>query len=598
MKTIKKLLFLLSVQERKSAALLLLMILIMAFLDMLGVASIMPFIAVLTNPSLIETNYILNFLFQASGTFGVETNEQFLFFLGVLIFVFLVISLTFKALTTYAQLRFVQMRQYSIGRRLMESYLHQPYSWVLGRHSADLGKSILSEVTTIIGSGMGPMMELIAKSTVTIALLILVTISSPKLALITGFTLLVAYALIYKFTRDYLKRIGLERLKANQLRFTSLTDAFGAAKEVKVGGLEQFYIKRFSASSKLLAKNQATSQIISQMPRFALEAIGFGGMILVILYLMSEGGTLATALPIIALYAFAGYRLMPAIQKIYSSIALLRFAGPAIDALYNDIKGLRSFNLSHDQEVLKFNKSITLNHIHYNYPNTSRTALKDISLNIPAQSTVGLVGTTGSGKTTTVDIILGLLQPQQGTLEVDGQAITQNNNRAWQRSIGYVPQHIYLADDTVSANIAFGIEQKEINLEAVERAAKISNLHDFVIDELPKKYQTEIGERGIRLSGGQRQRIGIARALYHNPKLLILDEATSALDNQTEEVVMEAINNLSKDITIVLIAHRLNTVKKCDVIFQFDKGKLVDEGTFEKLIQDKEIYNSISKKNS
>ena len=593
MKTLKKLLFLLSAQERKNAFLLLIMILIMAFLDMLGVASIMPFIAVLSNTSLIETNYILNFLFQASGTFGVETNEQFLFFLGVLIFVFLVISLTFKALTTYAQLRFVQMRQYSIGRRLMESYLHQPYSWVLGRHSADLGKSIFSEVTMIIGNGIGPMMELIAKSTVTIALLILVTISSPKLALITGFTLLVAYALIYKFTRNYLKRIGLERLKANQLRFTSLTDAFGAAKEVKVGGLEQFYINRFSASSKLLAKNQAASQIITQMPRFALEAIGFGGMILMILYLMSEGGTLATALPIIALYAFASYRLMPAIQKIYSSIALLRFAGPAIDALYNDLKSLRSFNLSHNQDVVKFNKSISLNHIYYNYPNTSRTALKDITFNIPAQSIVGLVGTTGSGKTTTVDIILGLLQPQQGTLEVDGQAITQNNTRAWQRSIGYVPQNIYLADDTVSANIAFGIEQKKINLEAVERAAKIANLHDFVINELPKKYHTEIGERGIRLSGGQRQRIGIARALYHNPKLLILDEATSALDNQTEEVVMEAINNLSKDITIVLIAHRLNTVKKCDVIFQFDKGKLVDEGTFEKLIQDKEIYNSI-----
>ena len=207
MKTIKKLLFLLSARERKSAVLLLLMILIMAFLDMLGVASIMPFIAVLSNTSLIETNYILNFLFQASGTFGVETNEQFLFFLGVLIFAFLVISLTFKALTTYAQLRFVQMRQYSIGRRLMESYLHQPYSWVLGRHSADLGKSILSEVSTIIGNGMGPMMELIAKSTVTIALLILVTISSPKLALSTGFTLLVAYALSYKFKRNYLMRV-------------------------------------------------------------------------------------------------------------------------------------------------------------------------------------------------------------------------------------------------------------------------------------------------------------------------------------------------------------------------------------------------------
>jgi ATP-binding cassette, subfamily B, bacterial PglK len=593
MKTLKKLLFLLSAHERKRAALLLLMILIMAFLDMLGVASIMPFIAVLTNPSLVETNYILNFLFQASGTFGVETNEQFLFFLGVLIFAFLVISLTFKALTTYAQLRFVQMRQYSIGKRLMENYLHQPYSWFLGRHSQDLGKSILSEVTTIIGSGMGPMMELIAKSTVTIALLILVTITSPKLALITGFTLFIAYTLIYKFTRGYLKRIGLERLKANKLRFTSLNDAFGAAKEVKVGGLEQFYINQFSASAKLLAKNQAASQIISQMPRYALEAIGFGGMLLLILYIMSDGGTLATALPIIALYAFAGYRLMPAIQKIYSSIAILRFAGPAIDALYDDIKGLQSFNLNQDQEVLKFNKSITLNHIHYNYPNTSRTALKDISLNIPAQSRVAFVGTTGSGKTTTVDIILGLLEPQQGTLEVDGQAITKNNNRAWQRSIGYVPQHIYLVDDTITANIAFGIEQKKINLEAVEKAAKIANLHDFVIDELPKKYQTEVGERGIRLSGGQRQRIGIARALYHNPKILILDEATSSLDNSTEKDVMNAINNINNEITVILIAHRLDTIKKCNLIFQLSQGKIIGQGSYESFINKDPNFNLV-----
>jgi len=220
--------------------------------------------------------------------------------------------------------------------------------------------------------------------------------------------------------------------------------------------------------------------------------------------------------------------------------------------------------------------------------------LKDVSLNISAKTTVGLVGATGSGKTTTIDIILGLLEAQKGTLEVDGQTITKFNSRSWQRNIGYVPQHIYLADDTVAANIAFGVNPKDINHEAVEKASKIANLNEFVLEELPKQYQTTIGERGVRLSGGQRQRIGIARALYHKPQVLILDEATSALDNQTEKAVMDAINNLNKNITIILIAHRLNTVKKCDNIFLLEKGKLKNEGTFEELIQVNENFRAYS----
>ena len=590
MKNLKRLLYLLSSKDRKRASLLLIMVLIMALLDMLGVVSIMPFMAVLTNPEIVETNAILKTAFKTASIFGVETNRQFLFFLGVVVMVMLVVSLTFKALTMYLQVRFTSMCQYRIAKRLVEGYLYQPYSWILNRHSADLGKTILSEVGVVVGKGLKPMMNLITQGAVALTLMVMLTIINTKLALIIGFTFGAAYLIIYKLIRGFLTRIGQERLRANQLRFTSVIEAFGAFKELKISGLEKFFAKRFSEQAKIFANHQASAQIISQLPRYFLEAIAFGGILLVVLYYIKQSGTFTDVLPLIALYAFAGYRLMPALQLIYSNFTYLRSVGPSLDAMYDDLNSLDSFSSQHDQGILPLNKSITLNQISYHYPNSSKTALKDISLNIPAYTTVGLVGATGSGKTTTVDIILGLLEAQQGTLEVDGKVIDKHNLRAWQNSIGYVPQHIYLADNTVAANIAFGINPEDINQAAVERAAKIANLHEFVINELSLQYQTTLGERGIRLSGGQRQRIGIARALYHNPKILILDEATSALDNLTEKVVMEAVYKLSNKITIILIAHRLSTVKLCDNIYLLEKGKLKEQGTFEKLTQISDLF--------
>ena len=595
MQVFKKLLFLLTPPERNRAGFLLFMIIIMGLLELLGVASILPFIAVLANPILIETNIFLNTAFQASSMFGVETNQDFFLALGVLVFALLVLSLIVKIFTTYIRIHFVQMLEYSIGRRLIEGYLRQPYSWFLTRHSADLGKNILSEVNQVVTLGISTTIELISGGVVAIALITLLLVLDPKIALTVGFSLVISYVLIFYNVRKYLKQNGEERLKNNQLRFVTLSEVFGAAKEVKVGGLEQIYIKNYLNYAKIFASHQASASTISQLPRFLLEVIAFGGILIITFFTTIQTNSFNNALPIISLYVFAGYRLMPALQQIYSSFTNLAFVGPSLNKLYGDIKNLKPIYENQDQGVLSLSKKIVLNDVYYNYPNSARTALKNINLTIPAKSTVGLVGTTGSGKTTTVDIILALLTPQKGTLEVDGQVISKQNARSWQKSIGYVPQHIFLSDSSIASNIAFGVESKDICEQAVKKASKIANLHNFIIEELPHQYQTVIGERGVRLSGGQRQRIGIARALYHNPQILILDEATSALDNQTEKAVMDAINNLSKKITIILIAHRLNSVKNCDIIFLLDKGQIKDKGTFEELIQINDEFKENSK---
>lgn len=579
----KKILYLLSPQERKNAALLLVMILIMAFLDMIGVASIVPFIVVLTNPDIIETNIILKKMYQTSKMFGVENNQEFLFALGILVFFLLIFSLSFKALTTYFQTRFVMMREFTIGKRFVREYLQQPYDWFINRNSADLGKNILSEVSLVVGGSIAGFMKLIANSAVSIALILLLIVTDLKLAIITGLSLGVSYGIIYKFTYSFLDKIGEQRVVSNQLRFTAISEAFGAAKEVKVGGLEKIYIDRFSSPAEKFAKDMTSQQVIVLIPRFALEAIAFGGIMLLILYLLRQTGSFNSSLPIISLYVFAGYRLLPALQQVYASFSSLTFSGPALDKIYNELKNLKPFELKQDESILSLKKEISLKNIYYNYPNSSKSVLRDVNITIPAKTTIGLIGSTGAGKTTTVDIILGLLEIQKGTLEIDGKVISKHNIRSWQRSIGYVPQQIYLSDDTVEANIAFGVKPNDICKETIDKVSKIANLHNFVTNELPKQYQTTIGERGVRLSGGQRQRIGIARALYHNPDVLILDEATNALDNQTEKAVMDAVNKLSNNITIILIAHRLNTVKNCDIIYRIDKGKIVNGGTAEDL---------------
>jgi ABC-type multidrug transport system fused ATPase/permease subunit len=590
---VQKLYEILSEKERKQFLLLVLLIVIMVFFDLAGVASIMPFVAIVANPQIIETNSAVNYIYKL---FDIKDPESFRVILGVFVFVCLCVSLVIKAATTYAQQRFILMSEYGIGKRLIQGFLHQPFSWFLNRNSADLGSRVLGDVANVINSGLIPIMTMVSQGAVTLAFLSLLLYVEPNLALTIGLFLMVSYVMIYFLMSDRLSNMGAERHEANIQRWSILSEAFGGAKEIKAAGLENAFLRRFDIPAQIFARNQSIAQSIGQLPRFAMEGVVYGGMLLVVIFLTTQKGGFANAAPIISLYAFVGYRTMPAIQQIYGAFTQLRFAGPVIDALYKDFKCLIPSKVCDEPGEFKFEKIISLKNISYSYPNSEKPALTDVSLDIHANTRVGFVGSTGSGKTTIVDLILGLLKPKGGILEVDGVAIRDDNCRAWQRMIGYVPQHIFLADDTIEANIAFGVDPDDIVFESVQRAARIANLHEFVTTQLPDGYRTKIGERGIRLSGGQRQRIGIARALYHNPRVLIFDEATSALDNITEQAVIQSLNNLGNSITTLLIAHRLSTVQNCDVIFQLDSGRLLGYGTYDILKNNSSLFKKMANK--
>lgn len=577
MQTIKKLLYLLDKGERKRVYLIILLIIVMAIFETIGVASILPFMAILMNPEVIQTNIFLKKTYLFLSDYGVENNHDFLIFTGFVVLALFVISNFLRTIGIYLQVKFSQMNEYKISKRLIEGYLFQPYSWFLDRNSADLGKTILSEVNQVMSNSFKSSLSLLSRTIVAIAIILLLIITDPKLTILIMLVLSSTYATIYFLCHKILNRVGKERLKNNLMRFKIVNESFGAIKEIKFAGLEKIYVKNFNEPAQNFAKNQITSEIIGQLPRYGIETFAFGGVITLLLYLMSKNQTIDNVLPIISLYVFASYRLLPALQGIYFALANIKFSSAALNDLIKELKKLEKPNLSVTKNQISFNQGIKMKNIYFSYPNDSKYILNNINLFFPSNSISGIIGKTGSGKTTIIDIILGLLEPQKGTLEVGNKIITRNNVGAWQKLIGYVPQQIYLCDDTIASNIAFGVDKSEIDYNIVKKVSRIANLDNFV-SELPNQYLTNVGERGVKLSGGQRQRIGIARALYHNPELLILDEATSSLDIETEKVVMEAVDNLSKKVTIILIAHRLNTVKKCDIIYKLENGSVVSQG--------------------
>ena len=513
-------------------------------------------------------------------------------------FLSLLFSLAFKSLTTYYQLRFNQIREFTISQKLIKSYLLQPYSWFLNKNSADVGNNLLKEVNQVVVGAMAPIMNIFAQSLVAVAMISIVILMNPILAIISALSLVFAYGSIYYFLRGYLFRIGSKRIESSQEKHRVVNEAFYGIKELKVGGLEKVYYKLFSKPAETFAKTNAKLQVLMQIPRFGIEAVCFGGVILVLLYLMREKGSFLNSLPLLTVYVFAAYRLIPAIQLIYSNSVQLRSAIASIDLLFKDINELPKLKKVNEKlKKIKLVKNIKLRKINFTYVSSKSKTLNDINITIPAKKTIGLIGPSGCGKTTTVDLILALFQPDSGTIKVDDTLINETNMKSWQRTIGYVPQQIFLIDDTISSNIAFGVSKENIDFEQVKRVAKVANLHEFITKELSDGYHSMVGERGIRLSGGQRQRIGIARALYNNPQLLILDEATSALDNATEKAFLDALKKLSGKITIIMIAHRISTLKDADNIYLMKEGSVIAEGDYNKILDEsisfKEFINKI-----
>ena len=581
----KQIFSILNKKEKLQVLILFSGIVIRGIVEVAGVASIMPFIAVVSNPSVIHSN---KYLFLAYTTLGFQSSRTFLIALGVCVFCFIIFNNTLSALTEWFLIRFTSLRGHSLARRLFAKYLAQPYLFFLNENTSKLGANILNEVSNFLKGILRPFLEMITRVIITLFIFALLLFVDPVLAIIVALTLGSAYFFIYYGVRKKLAEIGKKRVQGSRRKFLYINEALTGIKDIKVGRCEGYFFRAFSKSSYEVSLFQATHQIVSQIPRYALEIIAFGGILLITLYYVIAEKNIEKTIPLVALYAFAGYRLMPALQAVFSGVATVRFNLALLGRLSEDldqkqypVHDIQSWNTI--IEPLKIENAIELNGVHFFYPDGTQV-LHSLDLHIPAKTTVGFAGSTGAGKTTLIDIILGLFTPQQGKLMVDGTVIDACNVRNWQRNIGYVPQQIFLSDQSVRQNIAFGIDDDKIDMNAVERASRISHLHDFIVKELPHGYDTIIGERGVKLSGGQRQRIGIARALYHDPEVLILDEATSSLDNITESIVIDAIRKLAGEKTILMIAHRLTTLIDCDIIHYLKKGKIVDSGTYDNLM--------------
>ncbi|MFP4135404.1 MAG: ABC transporter ATP-binding protein [Halothece sp.] len=577
----KKFSYLLNRREKIQVIGLFGLLLIGSSLEMLGVGFVVPFISYLSEPELITEQPILNGLYQLLGT-PAETT-----FLVVLCLIYLAIYTGKNVYTAgmyYLQYRFIFNKERKIGDKLFQEYLGAPYTFHLERNTATLIRNVDAEVRKLFTGVLIPLVMLITELTVITGLVILLITIEPIASLVAVAVLGGAGFVFYRIFQKRLLLAGKARQYHQGQVIQHINQGLGGVKETKVLGREAFFLKRHSVHRKQLAQALQFSQTLGQLPRLYFETLVIYGLLGIVLVTILQGSTAGGVFQTVSLFAAAALRLMPSLNRTITSLNKVRFGGPSLDLVCYELKRLeeeKNLLTVEEEKLPTLQEALRLEEVSYHYPNSEEQVLNQVSIEIPQGTSVGFVGSSGAGKTTLVDIILGLLTPTSGKVLVDGVDI-QEGLRGWQNQIGYIPQSIYLSDETLRGNIAFGIPEKEISEEQVWQAVQSAQLQELV-ERLPQGLDTVVGERGVRLSGGQRQRVGIARALYHNPQVLVMDEATAALDNETEAGIMEAVEKLSGEKTLIMIAHRLTTVKNCDCLYFMERGKVVDQGGYEEL---------------
>jgi len=562
----------------------------MAFAEVAGVVAIGPFMALVGDMSRLEGDGILAQLYQAT---GFEEPVGFLFWLGIAVLVALTGAAAISMFTVWRLALYANQVGAELSVRLYKHYMQQPWLFHASGSSSQLTNQIAQECNRITDMVIRPLMMMNAKAVLALVMVTAIFLFNPMVALAGLVLFSSAYLLLYRTVRRKLTHNGQTITKANRERFKLMNEGFGGIKDTLLLGRQPDFNKRFEASSRIFGRAKGTTQALSQVPRYAMELVAFGAVIFLVLYLLAaHQGNLGTILPVLSVYALAGFKLLPAFQQIYTSVAQVRGNLAAFDSLEEDLKASQHATTGIPAEQaghLVPSHEIRLDNVTFHYPGKEEAALDGLSLSLPVNQVIGLVGASGSGKSTAIDLLLGLIEPEQGALTVDDQPLKGEQKRAWQNTLGFVPQAIFLADASIRENIAFGLPPERVDEVRVKRAAGMAHL-DELLASLPEGLDTRVGERGIQLSGGQRQRIGIARALYDDAEVLVLDEATSALDGITEKLVMDAIHDFSGKKTVIMIAHRLATVKQCDCIYLMANGRVVDHGSYIELAERNPIF--------
>jgi len=576
--------------DRGKLALLLLMLFVAAALEAVGLGIVMPFVALLERPQLIQESRALRWF---STTTGISSPPTVMMVAGAVLLLVFVVKNAFLSLVITTQMRFVYNRMTLVARSLLLSYLRRPYTFHLQKNSSELVRNVVTEVSNLFYAGVPSAFAIVVESLTCAVIVCTLLYLEPLVIPIVG--LLIGGGAVY-FQRQYRRRstaFGAQVREATAEMVRHATQAFGGIKEARVIGCEQAFADEFDHSNQAHALATRKQRTLIQLPRYILETFGVAGIVIMTVLVLGRGTASDRVLPLLGVMALAVVRMLPSVMRILGALGEVRYYSTTIDAFLADLsasdgrddRGARA-------DPLPFEREIALIDVGYTYPDTPRPALEKVSLKIRRGEATAVIGGSGAGKTTLADVLIGLLECTEGRIEVDGVTIDRSNVRRWQRCIGYISQQVYLCDDTLRRNIALGERNEQIDEDRLQRAVKIARL-DGLVKELPEGLETEVGERGVRLSGGQRQRIGIARAMYLEPQLLVLDEATSALDNVTENEVVEAIEQARRNRTMIVIAHRLSTVRRCDRLVFMERGQVAHVGTWEELLASSEEFQRL-----